>query len=426
VRELVALVGDDEVGRLRRRDDGSAEFTYDDQWRHAADSFPVSVSWPLVRRTHAGPAVEAFLLGLLPDNAAVLGQWARRFQVSANDPFSLLAHVGEDCAGAVQFVRPERVAEIRGQSGPRIERVTEAEIGRRLAALRRDQSAWRSPNDSGQFSLGGAQPKTALILLDGKWGVPAGRTPTTHILKPPIDGLDGHAENEHYCLTLARAVGLPAASSAVRFFANEPAIVVERYDRIHSTRKDEREPVRRVHQEDVCQALGCPPARRYQSDGGPSPAQIIDLIRVRSDQPREDLATFLDALALSWVIGGTDAHAKNFSLLHGRGSRLRLAPLYDAASALPHLAEQKLKLAMKIGDHYGLRAILRGSWSSLARENGLPVDEVLSRVRRVAVDVPEAAQAARARLRDEGLEHPVIERLTRLATARARRCAAIL
>ena len=111
--ELVALVEDDEVGRLRRRDDGSVEFTYEDSWRRASDAFPVSVSWPLVRKVHAGATVEAFLWGLLPDNASVLGQWAQRFQVSANDAFGLLAHVGKDCAGAVQFIRPERLDAIR-------------------------------------------------------------------------------------------------------------------------------------------------------------------------------------------------------------------------------------------------------------------------------------------------------------------------
>jgi len=427
--ELVALVEKEAIGRLQRRPDGSLVFAYEPSWRRSADAFPVSVSWPLLGESHSGPAVEAFLWGLLPDNASVLGQWARRFQVSANDAFGLLGHVGEDCAGGIQFVRPERVSALRSQTRSSIERLTEPEIGRRLAALRLDHAAWRSPNDTGQFSLGGAQPKTALIFLDGQWGVPAGRTPTTHILKPPIDGLDGHAENEHYCLTLARSVGLPAALSTVHTFGDEPAIVVERYDRQRvprSARAESPHPVIRIHQEDFCQVLGVPPSRRYQADGGPSPIQIIETLRTRSDQPTDDIDTFVDALAFNWVIGGTDAHAKNFSLLHGRGSRLRLAPLYDIASALPQFAEQKLRLAMKIGAHYGLRSILRASWTRFADHSGLARDHVLARVRQVAEAIPDGAARTQSQLTTQGLAHPIIPRLTQLVTARALRCAAVL
>src|SRR5262249_42801651 len=163
--------------------------------------------------------------GLLPENPLVIDRWARHFQVSPADPFALLAHVGEDCPGAVQLVPTERVdAMLRGRA-PRVQWLSEAEVAERLRLLRVDAAAWRRPTDTGQFSLAGAQPKTALLQTQGRLGVPSGRTPTTHILKPPLGDFDGHAENEHVCLSLARALGLASAHSEVTRFGREVAIV---------------------------------------------------------------------------------------------------------------------------------------------------------------------------------------------------------
>ncbi|WP_245161737.1 MULTISPECIES: HipA domain-containing protein [Bradyrhizobium] len=106
--------------------------------------------------------------------------------------------------GAVQFVPPDRLEALKTGRDDKIEWLDEPEIANRLQALREDHAAWRLPGDTGQFSLAGAQPKTALVLRDSKWGIPSGRIPTTHILKPPTGHFDGHAENEHICLQLAR------------------------------------------------------------------------------------------------------------------------------------------------------------------------------------------------------------------------------
>src|SRR5262249_18335136 len=152
-----------------------------------------------------------FLWGLLPDNEFVLDRWARRFQVSARNVFALISHVGEDCAGAVQFVTRERLGAVQSGDSDNIDWLDEAGLAQRLRILHEDHAAWRLPRDTGQFSLAGAQPKTALFFQEGRWGIPSGRVPTTHILKPPTGRFDGHAENEHVCLALARALGLPAA-----------------------------------------------------------------------------------------------------------------------------------------------------------------------------------------------------------------------
>lgn len=225
---------------------------------------------------------------------------------------------------------PERLEAIRSGKEDKVEWLDEAELAKRLQALREDHAAWRLPRDTGQFSLAGAQPKTALLLQNDRWGIPSGRIPTTHILKPPTGHFDGHAENEHICLMLARNLGLPAAQSKVRRFKDEVAIVVERYDR-----QQKGNDIIRVHQEDTCQALGIMPTKKYQNEGGPSATNIIDLLRTYSTDRDTDLDTFVTALGFNWLIAGTDAHAKNYSLLLS-GPDVRLAPLYDIASILPY------------------------------------------------------------------------------------------
>ncbi|MCE9635252.1 MAG: type II toxin-antitoxin system HipA family toxin [Planctomycetes bacterium] len=442
-RELVALVDGIEIGRVVQDTDGRYSFSYADEWRRRRDAVPLSVSMPLNRPTHAHKAVAAFLWGLLPDNQEILAAWARREQVSAGNPFALLAHVGEDCAGAVQFVPPERVPELRRAQPAEIAWLTETDVGERLRRLREDQAAWRLPRDEGQFSLAGAQRKTALYFEDGRWGVPAGRTPTTHILKPPIPGFEGHVENEHLCLRLAHAVGLRVASSGARRFGDEMAIVVARYDRFrtmdaasaaHARGNDAlaarlreiaaSQPVLRLHQEDMCQALAVLPTNKYQSDGGPSPAAVVRVLRENSAAPDADVAAFVDALVFNWLIAGTDAHAKNYSLLHEAGGLPRLAPLYDVASVLPYpdLDARKIKLAMKVGSEYRLHDIRRRHWLDLAEELTLEAKPTITRAKDLAGRIVASTPTLRDELIGAGLDHPIVPRLAQLLVERAESC----
>jgi serine/threonine-protein kinase HipA len=417
-RHLVVLLGGAVAGGVTRSRDGKLAFAYDREWLQSDMAMPVSLSLPLEAAQHPGPKIEAFIWGLLPDNELVLAKWGRQFHVSARSPFSLIANVGEDCAGAVQFVRWGRLDDPTFDA-PRAEWLTEHDVAERLRALRRDETAMRLPRDTGQFSLAGAQAKTALLLHERRWGVPSGRLPTTHILKPPSDEFDGHAENEHFCLVLARALNLPAAQSEVRRFDGEVAIVVERYDRTSTSRG-----VVRVHQEDMCQALGVMPTSKYQNEGGPTPADIVGLLRRHSSNSQADVDTFVQALAFNWLIGGTDAHAKNYSLLHAPGGRVRLAPLYDIASALPydHLDERRLKLAMKIGREYFLARIGPRQWMRAEQELSLPEGSLLRGVRRLGHDMLTAIPDIARRLRNDGLRHPIVGRLETALMRRAERC----
>jgi len=419
-KELFVLLSNRVVGRVIQEDRGKLSFTYDEAWRDIRGSYPLSLSMPLAALEHRHNEISAYIWGLLPDNERVLDRWAKKFQVSARNPFALIANVGEDCAGAVQFVRPERLDAVIDSEGGDIAWLEEAEIAARIRQLREDQSAWRLPADTGQFSLAGAQPKTALLLQNGQWGVPSGRTPTTHILKPPSADFDGHAENEHFCLAVARALGLPVATSTVMRFQDEVVFVVDRYDR-QATEGG----VIRIHQEDMCQALGVPPTHKYENEGGPGVAQIVDLLRENSGAPGEDVQTFINAVALNWLIGGTDAHAKNYSILIGAAGRVRLAPFYDVASILPYKGfdPMRAKLAMKLGGKYRLRDISARDWEKLADELGLKQNAVSERVLAMAEALPAAADGVRRQMRETGMTHGIVDRLVDRLSEHAARCA---
>jgi serine/threonine-protein kinase HipA len=414
-KELIALLDGRETGRVVRDNRGKLTFTYNEQWQNAADAYPLSLSMPITLAEHPNAKIDPFLWGLLPDNEIILGNWARKFHVSARNAFSLIAYVGEDCAGAVQFVQPARLNAILGAAAPPIEWLDEKEIAKRLRALREDQSAWRAPRDTGQFSLAGAQPKTALLFENKKWGVPSGRIPTTHILKPPSGEFEGHAENEHFCLELARALGLPVVDSRIMHFKDEIAIVVERYDRARVAGT-----LHRVHQEDMCQAFAIPPTHKYQNEGGPGIRDIVGLLGENSSLPREDIATFLDSVVYNWLIAGTDAHAKNYALLIGAGGRIRLAPLYDVASVLPYPdINEKAKVSMKIGDEYRLRNIRPSHWRKLAVELKLDPGKTLRRVSDLAGQLADHVSTVKQQMVSEGLKHPIIPRLAEVVTKRA-------
>ena len=404
--ELIALVGETEIGRVHFQR-GQLSFVYSDAWRSKRDSFPLSLSMPLTGAEHGNRIVTAYLSNLLPDNSDILRSWRARFGVRSLSPFALLEHVGEECAGAAQYVRPDRVEAVLARRSPEPQWLSEREIGARLRELTVNRAAWRHENDLGQFSLSGAQPKTALLRKGDRWGIPGGRVPTTHIFKPANEELPGHAENEHFCLTLAHRIGLPAANSQVLEFDGAFAIVVTRFDRLAHGKE-----ILRLHAEDFCQALGVPPEHKYEFEGGPGVATSADLLANSSSEPIEDLRVFADALIFNWLIAGTDAHAKNYSLLISP-ERVRFAPLYDIASVLPYptIDRQGLRLAMRVGRHYRLRVIQLRHWNEAAVQLKSDPEAVQARIAEFAAMLPDAASEVARDLRQEGLRHPIIARL---------------
>jgi serine/threonine-protein kinase HipA len=373
---------------------------------------------------HGHQATSAFLQGLLPDDPNVIDYWARLHGVSPDDAVGLLSHIGEDCAGAVQLVPPDQTDRVRGAATAKdekasIEWLSEDEVGARLTALRLNPAAGRLANDQGQFSLAGAQPKTTLYCRDGKWGVPRDRVPSTHILKPPVLDLEDLAYNEHVCLHLARELGMAAAMSRVQRFGDETAIVVERYDR-----EQVNSVTRRVHQEDICQALAIRPTRKYESDGGPGLMAVVTLLARHSTEASLDIARFIEANVLNWLIAGPDAHAKNYSILHAAGPNHRLAPLYDVITALPYprLSRGGVKLAMGVHGERAVDLINGDHWRAVARAADLPPNSLIDRIAEIAERIPAAIDRVIDHSEGDADTRAIVVRLTNPIIDHVTRC----
>jgi serine/threonine-protein kinase HipA len=394
-------------------------FTYTDSYRALKTATPLSVSMPLITRRHSDRVISPWLWGLLPDSEAVLKRWAREMHTTLSHPLGILARQGRDLPGAFQIIPEEAATEYAPSEGA-ITWLTEADVASRLAQVRTDHTAWLGTAGDGRWSLAGAQAKIALRSEDGRWGEPRGAEPTTHILKPAIEGLDHHDLNEHLCLSALRSLGVPAARTSVQSFKDERAIVVERYDRVRAPSGS----LVRLHQEDMCQALSVFPADKYEAEGGPSVMQIGALLRDNAGHAgRAAIRQFADALIVNWILAAPDAHAKNYSLMLQR-RQVRLAPLYDIASALvsKDFYEPKIKLAMRLGSHYELAQITLKEWVQVSEQLRIDAEELIERARELAVRMPAAMWAAVDDAQVRRLESDLPEALFRAVEARSERC----
>jgi serine/threonine-protein kinase HipA len=423
--KLVALLDGEVVGTVVQRVGGRLRFIYEDGWRNRDDAYPLSLSLPLTASEHEHRAINAFLWGLLPDNPRTLDRYSRRYGISPNSPVALLSHIGEECAGAVQFVTPDNIDRVLADSNASrdIEWISEAQLAAELRSVRKHGIPGNAARTTGRFSLAGAQPKIALFERDGEWGRASRRTPTNRILKPPTGQLEGFAENEHFCLELAAECRLGVVRSRVLTFEDEISIVVDRFDRIERDGE-----YRRVHQEDICQALAVLPTSKYESEGGPGIANIISLVREASQEPMADVNRFLRVTILNWVIVATDSHATNYALLHGSNGSVRLAPFYDILSNLPYEDHDlyDVKAAMKIGGECLFRRIWRPQWERLAQQNRLPVDHVLDEATALLQLLPAAVYRVQQRAIEQGLRPAVVTDLATRILERIRICNTML
>lgn len=386
-RVLEVYVGTSRVGSYRRGGSGAISFRYDENWLGSERAFPVSLSLPLSDRVWAGDRVTPVFDGLLPDDRTVRDKIAARERAESSGTFDLLAAIGRDCVGALRFVPeghdPGDPAAMTYRS------IDDGEIAKRLKALATAPLGMVGEPDDEDFriSLAGMQEKTAFLYAEDGWQLPLGPTPTSHILKPAMrEGPQGadfsdSPWNEWLCLRICGELGLAAASSEVVFFDDKPVLIVERFDRLW------RDGVLyRLPQEDMCQALGIGPIRRYESDGGPGILAVLEFLNGAA-VPRKDRLAFLRAQIVFWLLAATDGHAKNFSVFLSPGG-FSLTPLYDVMSVdpYPELEAKKVKMAMAVGDnrHYRVHEIVPRHFYQMARLAGVvgaDIDELFADVK---------------------------------------------
>ncbi|MCC6890178.1 MAG: type II toxin-antitoxin system HipA family toxin [Hyphomicrobiales bacterium] len=404
---LRVLLNNRLVGQLHKAATGAIEFRYDQSWLGWKHTLPVSLSLPLREDAFRGEAVTAVFDNLLPDSDALRRRVAQKVGAAGTDAYSLLAAIGRDCVGALQFVADDdHHDDDRHGDGHAItgDAVDDEAIEKLLKGLAQAPLGLTRDDDF-RISVAGAQEKTALLLNEGKWLKPHGTTPTTHIFKTQIgelpNGIDlsNSVENEYYCLRLAAAFGLPVNHAEIATFGKTTALVIERFDRRWT--KDGR--LLRLPQEDCCQALSVPPTRKYQSDGGPNMMQLLGLLK-GGDTPAEDQATLLKAQIFFWLIGATDGHAKNFSIFLAPGGRYYLTPLYDVLTAQPSLdsgqiQRKQMKLAMSVGtkNHYRISEVQGRHFVQTGEAAGVPKKLVQDSIEQVA----SATETAFAKIEGE-------------------------
>ena len=323
------------VGQLVRAADGATRFDYAKAWLDWEYAIPVSLSIPLIDRPFSGAVVRAVFDNLLPDDERIRVRIASRVGAEGTDAFSLLAMLGRDCVGALQFLPDDSAPE--PPKAPEGEALTIDQVADRIRSLATAPLGMRGGDDAFRISLAGAQDKTALLFHEGKWMLPTGTTPTTHILKPQIGRVPSfHGEvdmttsvqNEHVCMSLCKAFGLDVADTEILVLDEQLlALSVKRFDR----QIDRRGRLLRLPQEDLCQAQSVPPTLKYEVDGGPGIADCLGLLK-SSDEPEKDRKAFMKAQLVFWLIGATDGHAKNFSIALKPQGRFSLTPLYDILS----------------------------------------------------------------------------------------------
>jgi len=390
------------VGHLIQNDGGQMVFDYAASWLQKPGATPLSHSLPLREKRFTRKECRGYFAGVLPEESkrAII---ARNLGISERNDYSMLERIGGECAGAVTFLPagdplPARDDHYRALSSPE------------LAGILRELP--RRPLLAGEtgirLSLAGAQDKIAVRVEGDAVSLPLDGAPSTHILKPAVERFAGVVFNEAYCMKLAAAVGLPVAKTEIRRVEDVEYLLVERYDRTHQLGSEGTPVLERLHQEDLCQALGIVSENKYQKEGGPSLKQCFALLREVSSAPVLDLARLLDAVIFNYLVGNNDAHGKNFSLLYrGVGTaniETRLAPLYDVVSTR-YYPELTRELAMKIGGEYSSDRLTKTNFEQLAEDAGLAKPLVRRRV-------PELAEAVLLNLGKTGIEHPITEALT--------------
>lgn len=392
VQRLTVFQNGQEVGVLERAINGAVSFNYSSTWLDRDDATPISLSLPLRETPYSGTEASYFFDNLLPDNDAIRRKIASQVKAASERPFDLLHSIGQDCVGSLQFLTeqsPLPKKEIH-KSSP----LKEDEIAKMLKSLDFFPLGMHPDESEFRLSIAGAQEKTALLRIKGRWHKPHGSTPTTHILKPPMgilhSGIDlrTSVENEWLCLQICRELGFEVANCQMASFEDQKCLVVERFDRKWNSPSQ----LMRIPQEDLCQALGFPPSKRYQADGGPGVVEIMDFLNA-SDERRKDRSNFMRAQIVFYLLAATDGHAKNFSTFLTK-SGFRLTPLYDVMTVFPAISKkqihfQKAKLAMAVAKHYHLSKIARRHFESMAKACGFPLKELAQLIEEIRDAVPK-------------------------------------
>jgi serine/threonine-protein kinase HipA len=387
---------------------GRLSFEYTHAWLQNPKAMALSYSLPLQTQPFDDHLSRPFFAGLLPEGK-MRQLIAQQLHVSGQNEFALLDQLGGECAGAVTLLE-EGLTLPQPTGGEEVAWLDEKEL---LSIL--DELPIRPMlvgKDGLRLSLAGAQDKLPVVWDGERIGLPRNGTPSSHILKPAIQGVPSSVINEAFCMALAHALQLQPARASMHATQGRDYVLVERYDRQVNPQGQRQ----RLHQEDFCQALGIVSEMKYQNEGGPNLAQCFDLVRRVTKPSAPHILRLLDGVIFNALVGNHDAHGKNFSLLYTDKGPV-LAPFYDLLSTAvyPRLST---KMSMKIGDKYKFSEVTSKHWEQFAVLAGLSKPQTKKRILQIANVLANKARALQADKQQGFGQHPLVEEIIQLMEER--------
>lgn len=387
-------------------------FHYDPEWL-AGGGFAISRSLPLTARAFAPESgiAHRFFANLLPEGT-VRERLVRDLKLPNTD-FDLLLAFGGECAGALS-VLPEG---LRPAQEEQYRELTEKELVDLVARRGAIPAAWPA-DQRPRLSLAGAQDKCPVLVRDGRYFLPQGEAPSSHILKFELADYHHLPAYETFTTRLAMAIGLPVVDIVMRSSGRTRYAQITRYDRV----RNEGGGVRRLHQEDFCQALGLGHEKKYQEHGGPSFAECYRLVQEASSEPAIDAQHLLRWQIFNVLAGNSDGHAKNLSLLHLPDGQTRLAPFYDlvCTRAIERIAQH---LAFEVGGERNPGLITPANWEALARACDVRPRFLGNLLEEAAALLQEHLMPVRQAFEADYGAYPALQRIEKIVAKQCRRLA---
>lgn len=379
---LNVFLNDKHIGTLEKDDNGGVIFQYSNN----ADRI-LSLSLPIQKAPFENKQCRGFFNGLLPESEHTRIAIGKKYGINPKNDFSILQAIGYDCAGAVSFFDSydEQTPSKYLQETYEIDYtpLSENELEKFIVEL--PQKPLATGVEDMRLSLAGAQDKTSVIVVDGQIGIPKDNVPTSHILKPAINGFNETIENEFICIKTAEKLGIKVPDVKIGYANKTKYFLIQRYDREIIVNK-----IKRIHQEDFCQASNIPSTYKYQAEGGVDFKRCFEILRVTS-QPAVAINQFIQLMIFNYLIGNNDAHGKNFSILYYDNGEIKFAPAYDilCSQVYPELSN---KMAMKIGGHYKHDEILLRHFEKLANENDISFTQLKKVIKNQCETLPDIVE----------------------------------
>ena len=393
-----------QVGEIVGTSSDDARFTYTESYLKDPESRAVSISMPLEQQSFSVESTRNFFEGLLPEGFTrrCVAEWLHQDE---KDYLAILAGLGQECLGAIKIID-----ESRAVLPSKYKELTSEEV-KKLAQEGATESAEMVTKS--HLSLTGASGKVGLYYDEqkDKWYLPIGEAPSTHIVKQSHIRLKRIVANEQLCLLTAKNLGIEIPQSfIIKTESNEAEDVLfatKRYDRRMQSNGRKLNGMNipyRLHQEDFSQALGIPASEKYEKDGGSYLSKMFGILRDYSASPIEDQLKLWDICVFNFLIGNTDNHIKNLSLLYGKDLKtIRLAPAYDIVSTMIYESSTE-NMALSIGGDYSIRKITEESFAKEATKAGLGVKMAMKRLDTLRKNFVEALNTGAQVLEEQGFE----------------------